>query len=87
MHRSRRKELIDLAPVISLSRSSSTVRVLRTEEELEAAQERARAFERRDAELYQRLQPYCELAIVLPLEQAPEVRLTRPLGQQWAERA
>jgi hypothetical protein len=72
MHRHRREKLIDLAPASPPSRSFPAVRVLRTDEELEAAQDRALAFERRDAERYQRLDSYSELATVLPLERSPE---------------
>jgi hypothetical protein len=74
MHRRRRAKLIDLAPAILPFRSAPTVRVLRTDEELEAAQDRARAFERRDAEQYQRLQTHSDIATVLLLERSPEFR-------------
>jgi hypothetical protein len=72
MHRHRREKLIELAPAIPPSRSFPAVRVLRTAEELEAAQDRARAFERRDAERYQRLHSYSEFASALALERSPE---------------
>jgi hypothetical protein len=74
MHRRRRQKLIDIAPVALSFRSSAAIRVLRTAEELEAAQDRVRAFERRDAEGRQRLQSTSELARVLPLRKSPELR-------------
>jgi hypothetical protein len=74
MHSRRREKLIDLAPAVPPSRSFPAVRVLRTNEELEAAQERARAFERRDAERCQRRQAHSGVATVLPLERSPESR-------------
>jgi hypothetical protein len=79
MHRHRREKLIALAPAVPPSRSFPAVRVLRTDEELEVAQDRARAFERRDAERYQRHQSSSELATVQPLERSPEFRPLRDL--------
>lgn len=56
MHHGRRSKLIELPRIVSASRSFPAVRMLRTDEELEAALDRARAFERRDAERYLRHQ-------------------------------
>jgi hypothetical protein len=73
MHRRRKEKLIDLAPSLPPSRTYPAVRVLRTEQELTAAQNRARAFECRDAERYERHQASSGLAQVLPLERPPEL--------------
>jgi hypothetical protein len=74
MYRRRTEKLIDLAPPVPPSRSVPAVRVLRTREDLEIAQERARAFERRDTDRYQRLQSYSDLAAILPSERSVELR-------------
>jgi hypothetical protein len=75
MHRHRRQKLIeDLAPDVHPSLSVAAVRVLRTDVELETAQDRARAFERRNKERYQGLRSTSELARVVPLERSPECK-------------
>jgi hypothetical protein len=89
MHRRRREKLVDLTPAVPPSRSFQTVRVLRTNEEFEAARDRARVYERRDAELYQRHQSYSELATVLQIGTGAEFRPLSDLhpAGKWAERA
>ena len=73
MYRRRTQKLIeDMALAVPPPGSFPAVRVLRTREELEAAQDRARAFERRDSDRYQGFQSSSELAKVLPLERSPE---------------
>lgn len=73
----RMEKLIELAPAAPPSRSIPAVRVLRTPEEFEAAHDRARAFERRDAERYERFQSHSGVAAVLRLQPPSESTLGR----------